>query len=310
MCQAADASPDVSVVVVTLNGQPYIEQCLESVRGHELVVVDHGSTDGTLEFVRARFPEAIVVEQANRGFAAGVNTGMRLGGGRYFLLLNPDAWALDGAVERLVEFADAHPASAAVGPRLRYEDGTSQVSIRGFPTLWRLVTQYLFLARLAPNTRVLNAFYGGGRPLGEVQDVEFLKGACLLLSRQAATEVGPFDEEFFMFAEEADWCLRAREHGWQITYVPDAEVVHVGEASTKSVWSYERAFREQERSHLRFLVKHTGPRSAGVARWIIALGYALRTLFGPRERTGAYRRVARWLVSADTATLLTRERST
>ena len=296
------------MVVVTLNGRAYIERCLASVRGHQLVVVDHGSTDGTVELVRASFPEAIVAEQPNRGFAAGVNAGMRLSGGRYFLLLNPDAWALEGAVERLLEFADAHPSSAVVGPRLRYEDGSSQVSIRGFPTLWRLATQYLFLARLAPNSRLFNAFYGGGRELDQVQDVEFLKGACLLLRRRAATEVGPFDEEFFMFAEEADWCLRARERGWRITYLPDAEVVHVGEASTRSVWSYERAFREQERSHLRFLLKHGSRRRAESARWLIALGYLLRTVFGPRERSGAYRRVARWLISGETLTLLARER--
>lgn len=308
MGRGADAGPDISVIVVTLNGRPYIERCLASVRGHQLVVVDHGSTDGTVELVRESFPEALVAEQPNLGFAAGVNTGMGLAGGRYFLLLNPDAWALEGAVERLLEFADAHPGAAAVGPRLRYEDGSPQVSIRGFPTLWRLATQYLFLARLAPNSRALNAFYGGGRKLDQVQEVEFLKGACLLLRRQAVAEVGPFDEEFFMFAEEADWCLRARERGWRISYLPDAEVVHVGETSTKSVWSYERAFREQERSHLRFLQKHGSRRSAEVARRLIALGYLLRTLFGPRERTAAYRGVARWLASADTATLLARER--
>ena len=292
------------MVVVTLNGLSYIERCLGSVRDHELVVVDHGSTDGTLEAVRTGFPDAVVVEQENRGFAAGVNRGMQVGRGRYFLLLNPDAWAVGNAVEQLVEFADAHPASAVVGPRLRNEDGSSQVSIRGFPTLWRITTQYLFLGRLAPNTRLFNAFYGGGRPLDEIQDVEFLKGACLLLRREAFADVGPFDEDFFMFAEEADWCLRARERGWRVTFVPSAEVIHVGEGTTKSVWSYERTFREQERSHLRFLVKHRNLHTAELARRIIALGYAVRAVFGPRQRTPAYRQVARWLVTADTTELL------
>ena len=91
------ARADVSVVVVTLNALPYLERCLESVRGYETVVVDHGSTDGTLELVRDRFREARLVEQENRGLAAGWNRGMREANGRWFLILNADAWTVDDA---------------------------------------------------------------------------------------------------------------------------------------------------------------------------------------------------------------------
>ena len=108
----------VSVVVVTFNALPWIERALESVRGHETIVVDHGSTDGTLELVRERFPEARLIEQENKGLGSGSNTGMRVASGAYFLLLNSDAWALDDAVERLAAFADEHPEAAVVGPRL------------------------------------------------------------------------------------------------------------------------------------------------------------------------------------------------
>ena len=111
---------DVSVVVVTYNGLPWVEQALESVRGHETVVVDHGSTDGTVAFVRERFPEVEVVEQENRGLAYGWNAGIARTAGRYVLLLNSDAWLDDGALDALVAFADAHPDAAVVGPRLRY----------------------------------------------------------------------------------------------------------------------------------------------------------------------------------------------
>lgn len=295
---------DVSVVVVTYNGMPHIERCLGSVRGIETILVDHGSTDGTLEFVRERFPAVTVVSQENRGFAAGVNTGVRRAAGDFVLLLNSDAWALDGALEALAEAADADPGAAAVGPRLVYPDGSPQVSIRGFPTPWRLATQYLFLARIAPRSRVLNAFYGGGRPTDRPTEVEFLKGACLLLRREAYDEIGPFDEGFFMFCEEADWCLRAAKLGWKTISVPSATVVHVGEATTKSVWSWERTFLEQERSHLLFLVKHAGSRTAAVARAIIGLGYVLRAVFGPRAKRAAYRTTARWLLSNRLGALL------
>ena len=143
------------VVVVTYNALPWVEQALESVRGHETIVVDHGSTDGTLELVRERFPEARVIEQENKGLGGGSNAGMRVASGDWFLLLNSDAWATDGALERLVAFGEAHPEAAVVGPRLRYPDGSLQRSVRGFPTLWRLATEYLFLRKLAPRSRAL-----------------------------------------------------------------------------------------------------------------------------------------------------------
>src|SRR4029077_9757768 len=128
----------VSVVVVTFNALPWIERALESVRGHETIVVDHGSTDGTLELVRERFPEVRVIEQENKGLGGGSNAGMRAAGGEWFLLLNSDAWAEGDAGEQLAASGEGTPDAAVGGPRLRYPDGRLQRSVRGFPTLWRL----------------------------------------------------------------------------------------------------------------------------------------------------------------------------
>jgi len=126
---------EVSVVVVTYNALPWLERCLESVRGHETIVVDHGSIDGTLDLVRERFPDARLIEQENKGLGGGSNAGMRVASGDYFLLLNSDAWALDDAVEKLAAFADEHPDAAVVGPRLLNTDGSLQRTVRGFPTI-------------------------------------------------------------------------------------------------------------------------------------------------------------------------------
>src|SRR4051812_9106831 len=152
----------VTAIVVTLDALPWVERCLESVRQHETVVVDHGSTDGTLELVRERFPAARLVERPNDGLAAGWNAGMRVASGRYFLLLNADAWVVGDGVERLAAFADATPDAAYVGPLLRNPDGSLQRSVRGFPTLWRLATEYLFLRKLAPRSRAPDAVFAGG----------------------------------------------------------------------------------------------------------------------------------------------------
>jgi len=293
------ARADVSVVVVTLNALPYLERCLESVRGYETVVVDHGSTDGTLELVRERFPEARLVEQENRGLAAGWNRGMREASGRWFLILNADAWVVGDAVERLVEFGEAHPRAAVVGPRLVNPDGTLQRSVRGFPTAWRLATEYFFLRKLAPRSRALNAFYAERFDHASVREAEFLMGACMLVRREAAEEAGPLDEDFFLFSEETDWHFRFRAAGWQVLFFPGAEVVHVGGAGHGG-----RMFLEQVSGHLRFLAKHRGAAEAERARKLLLLSLRLRAAAFRGERGRMYAEAARWLASGDVPTLL------
>ena len=294
--------PDVAAVVVTYNALPWVERCLESVRGVETVVVDNGSTDGTPDVVRELFPEATLLEQGNRGLAAGWNAGMGAAGRRYFLILNADAWLVDGSLERLVAFADAHPDAAIVGPRLLNVDGTLQRSVRGFPTLWRLATEYLFLRKLAPRSRALNAFYGGGFAHDEVREADFVMGACMLVRREAVEQVGPLDEAFFLFSEETDWAYRFRRAGWKVLFFPGAECVHVGGASHGG-----RLFRENVRGHLRFLAKHRGDRYAERARRLLGVALRLRALLFRGERGRMYRDAAEWLASAPVSKLLAPE---
>jgi N-acetylglucosaminyl-diphospho-decaprenol L-rhamnosyltransferase len=289
--------PDVSVVVVTYNALPWLEPCLMSVVGCETVVVDHGSTDGTVALVRERFPSIRVVEQENRGLAAGWNRGIRETSGKYVLILNADAWALEDAVLRLAEFADAHPRAAVVGPRLRFPDGRLQPSVRGFPTPWRLATEYLFLRKLAPRSNALNGFYAGGFDHSGVREADFVMGAVMLARRVAIDEVGLLDEDFFLFSEETDWCYRLRRAGWQVLFTPDAEFAHVYGAVHGG-----RMFEENVRGNLRFIAKHQGPRAATRARWVLFAGCLLRA---PRDRQ--YLRIARWLASGTVPELLRAE---
>ena len=285
---------DVSVVVVTYDALPWIENCLMSVEGYDTVVVDNASTDGTAAFVRERFPAVRLLEEENRGLAAGWNAGIRATSGAYVLILNADAWADGGAVERLAAFADAHPRSAVVGPRLRYPDGRLQPSVRGFPTPWRLATEYLFLRKLAPRTRALNAFYAAGFDHARVAQADFVMGACMLVRREAIDEVGLLDEEFFLFSEETDWCYRFAQAGWQVLFTPDAEFVHVGGATHGGTM-----FQENVRGNLRFLAKHHGLRAAERARRVLFVGCMLRI---PRDRRFAG--IARWLASGKVPELL------
>jgi N-acetylglucosaminyl-diphospho-decaprenol L-rhamnosyltransferase len=287
---------DVSVVVVTWNALPWLEQCLESVRGREIVVVDHGSTDGTVELVRERFPDVRLIEQENKGMGGGNNAGMRAAGGRYFFLLNSDAWVVDDALERLVAFADEHPEAAVVGPKLLNTDGTLQRSARGEPTLWRLATEYLFIRKLAPRSKRLNPLYRGDFGHDRVEEVDWLFGPALLVRKEAADAVGLFDEDFFMFSEEVDWMTRFRRAGWTVVFFPDAEVVHVGGASHGG-----RMYVENLRGHLRWFAKHRGAKDAERARKLLLWSLRLRALVLRRED---YREGVRFLSSGNARSLL------
>jgi hypothetical protein len=290
---------DVSVVVVTYDALPWIERCLESVPAVPTVVVDNGSSDGTVTFVRERFPDVRVIESENLGLAAGWNTGIRDTESRYVLLLNADAWLVGDALRRIVEFADARPNAAFVGPRLSNPDGTLQRSVRGFPTLWRLATEYFFLRKLAPRSRTLNAFYAGGFDHDETCEVESMMGACMLVRREAIDQVGFADERFFLFSEETDWQYRLREAGWKVVFFPGAECVHVRGGSHAG-----RLYRENLRGHLRFFAKHRGPHEAERARRLLLVAMRLRGAIFRGERGRGYRELATWLASGSVPQLL------
>ena len=286
---------DIDAIVVTYNALPHLERCLESLTRCNAVVVDHGSTDGTLELVRERFTDVRLVEQENRGLAAGWNRGLRETSAPFAVVLNSDAWLVADAAERMLAFAQQGQRVGLVAPRLLNPDGTLQPSVRAFPTPWRLATEYLFLRKLAPRSRALNSFYGAGFRHDEPREIDFAKAAGFLLRRSAYDEVGPFDEEFFLFSEETDWCYRARAAGWRSFFFPGAEIVHVGGAS----WRRESAtlFREQVRGHVRFLEKHRGRKTAARARRVLLAGLRLRSLLFRGERGAVYRDTADWLRS-------------
>ena len=295
------ADAGVSAIVVTHNAAAWIERSLESLAGTgaEVIVVDNASTDGTPGLVREKFPDARVIEQENKGFGAGNNAGMRAASGRYYLLLNPDAWLTEGALDKLVAFADEHPEAAVVGPRLLNPDGSLQRSVRGYPSPWRIATEYFFLRKLGPRTHALNAFFGEQFDHESVREAEYLFGACLLVRREAVDEVGGFDEDFFLMSEEVDWCYRFREAGWKVLFYPGAEVFHVVGASLNP-----RQFHAIVRGHLQFLRKHRGEREAERARRVMLWGLRMRGLVFRGERGRAYRESARWLGSGNTAALL------
>ncbi|HEV7216977.1 MAG TPA: glycosyltransferase family 2 protein [Chloroflexota bacterium] len=233
----------VSAVVVSWNVRDLLRQCLLSLRSAarqlplEVCVVDNGSRDGSAAMVQQEFPEVrLLVNSNNPGFAAANNQALRDSRSEYVLLLNPDAELGTGALATLCRYLDCHPQVAIVGPQLCNDDGSVQSSRRRAP---RLATGFLESTQLQqrlPRTWLTDYYYVADRSDAEEQPVDWLMGACLLVRRSAINAVGLLDERFHMYSEELEWCLRFRRAGWEIVYVPAAQVVHhSGQSSGQDV---------------------------------------------------------------------------
>jgi len=233
---------DLTVIIVNWNAEELLGKCLESVfisgkqLSMEVVLVDNNSTDGSVRFVREHFPKVRIIENPdNRGFAAANNQAAERSTGKYLLLLNPDTEVLPGALPALVDYADANPGIGVLGPRLINADGTLQRSCwRRFPDLVTAFVDAFYLWKLPYSPMAKFSEYGPDE-LSSPRQVAHLLGACLLIRREAWDEVGPLDEDYFLFLEETDWCMRAHHAGWQIVYYPDAGVIHYGQHSAGQI---------------------------------------------------------------------------
>ena len=249
---------DLSVVIVNWNTKDLLIQCLESifraVRGVDLevFVVDNGSTDGSGRAVKERFPDVKVVEnQRNVGFARANNQALRISGGKYLLLLNPDAQVKGKAVEELISFMEAHSKAGISGVQLLNSNGSRQNSIANFPSLTtellnKSLLRWLFARR----------FPGKERNYFEPIEVDSVIGACMMVRRRALDQVGILDEDYFLFLEETDWCYRMKKAGWTVHHVPAAEIYHF---QGKSAEIEKRKARvEYFRSRYHFFKKNRG----------------------------------------------------
>ncbi len=246
---------DFSIVIVTRNNWSYLKQCLESLycsppaHAFDVVVVDNGSTDGTADLLRSRFPSVSIIENPeNRGLSAATNQGIRAGGGRYVLLLNDDTLVDGPSLDALVAFLDKHSDVGAAGGRVLNPDGTTQSCFNFFPTLWQ---QFLIATRVGA---LFNETYPAVTTSEVCRPVDWITSACLMLRRRALDEVGLLDEQYFIYGDEVDLQFRLRRAGWQVYFVPDARTVHFGGRSMNR-WSRRKMVY---RGHMLFTAKHYG----------------------------------------------------
>jgi GT2 family glycosyltransferase len=291
-----------SVVVVNYETRDLLRSCLHTLPpGLEVVVVDNASRDGSVEMVRAEFPGVRIVEnRENTGYGAGANFGVRACSREFVLVLNSDTLLAPDTIERLERAMDASPAAALLGPRLLNADGTLQPSCFPFPGTSRWLVENEPVVRMAgwiPPVRRRLLCYS---PPSVRTRVPWVLGAALAMRRAVFEQVGGFDETFFMYYEEVDLCRRFWAAGWSVEHVPDAEVTHLGGASTSQFRAAMAV--EHFRSTLRYYHRYYhGPRRvAWVAMMRAKLAFRMvRDLAGiPLSRRGEQRARLRADVSA------------
>lgn len=292
----------LSVIIPNWNGEDLLPGCLDPLAGSgfEVIVVDNGSKDGSLELLRTRYPWVLVIaNEDNRGTAVANNQGFAAARGDYYLLLNSDTVPDVAALHQGVAFLDEHPRVGLAGPTVVNPDGSPQPSCGPGPNLWTELLAKTLLHRLLPGVRE--------RAPEEACRVDWVSAAAMFVRPEVVRVLGGIDEGMFMFYEDNDFCARAREHGFEVWFAPTQPIVHIGGASSRKVEA--QSLIHSYRSTERFFAKHGPPWRRRLLRVATVGEMALRsTLWAvlglhperrplARERLRAYRTILRLTVT-------------
>ena len=298
---------DISFIIVNWNTRDILMDCLNSIYktvkdiDFEIYVVDNNSTDGSQEAVKKEFPDVMLIEnEINTGFAYANNQALRIMQGRFAVLLNSDAVLKEQAIKKLLTFMIATSSAGIAGVQLLNEDSSLQNSIDNFPSTETEIFNKSILRLFFPDK-----YPSKNRIYEKPIEVDSVIGACMMIRKEAIDEVGVFDEDYFIFLEETDWCFRMYKKGWKVFHVPDAEVFHLsGHSKKKTPW---RSQIEYYISLYKFFRKNRTPLSYLTLRvlkpckifinLILNILGNLITLFqkeGPRNRLLKYYKLFVW----------------
>ncbi len=276
---------DLSVIIVSWNVRELLDKCLESLRRTrrsngqpgqnqlkiEIIVVDSGSADGSVELLREKHPDLTLLPQGqNVGFTRGNNIGLERARGAFLLLLNPDTEVRPDAIGKVIDFMRGHPRAGIVGPHTLNSDGSHQSTRRRFPTLLTGIFESTWLSAWAP-AAVESRYRMLDTNDDDILEADWVQGSALMLRRAVYDAIGGLDEGFTMYSEELDYCRRAKTAGWQVFYHGGAEITHHGgKSSEQAAASTQIHFQT---SKLRYFRKHHGDTQYLILRAILLLQF-------------------------------------
>lgn len=272
----------LSILIINWNTKELLLNCLTSIYRNlsklnfEVWVVDNNSNDGSVPIIQANFPGVnLITNSENLGFAKANNMAIRESNSKYILLLNPDTLILNDSIKKLIQFMDDHPQAIAVGCKLLNEDYSWQRFSAGqFPTLKRIVNHFFFFDRLFPGNRFFSGLYlQNSRE--EIQEIDWVSGACMLVRREPLEQIGLLNENFFMYFEDMEWCFRFKKNNWQIFFMPEVSILHY---HAKSLKNQDKNIYRQAIANFYKTYKLINDRSNLLAvKCITILGYSFRT---------------------------------
>ncbi len=254
---------DLSICLVPLNALSYMEPLLDSIKkftvglSYELIVVDNGSTDGTADWIERHHPEILLIRnQTNLGFTRGNNQAIALAQGDHMLLLNPDTLLTEDCFGPQISYLRENPKVGITIPKVLNSDGSfQQQSRRGDARPVEVFGYFLKLGKLFPSNKALNGYLQSWLPQDEIAEVKAVSGSCMFIRREVYEQIGGLDEQFFAYQEDSDYCMRARQAGWRVMYVPLSSIIHyAGEGGSKtrpyhSIYQWHRSYYLYYRKH-------------------------------------------------------------
>lgn len=278
----SDTEIDVSIIIVNWNTVEFTLNCLASITvnppksTYEIWVVDNASTDESVLCIHQQYPEVNIIEnQENIGFGAANNQAIKKSRGRYVHLVNSDVVIQNGAIQAMVDFMDGHLQAGACGSYYLNPDGSLQTSCYPFPTLEREFWRLFHLDHF----KTFGIYRMNEWDTTVPRQVEVLQGASLLLRREALSQVGLFDPDFFMYTEEVDLCYRMQQAGWKLFWLPSSRIIHFGGQSTRQ--AAQAMFLQLYRSKHLFFLKQYGSSSARWYTVILTASAKIRLLAKP-----------------------------
>ncbi|MFQ5822879.1 MAG: glycosyltransferase family 2 protein [bacterium] len=291
---------DLSIIIVTYNSEDTIVDCIQSIYDltdgitYEIIVVDNASSDNTEKIVREKFRSLYIIQTgANLGFAAACNIGMKKSVGIHIILLNPDTQLMNNALFIMSKFLQDHTEAGAVGGLLMQDEVTPQRSYNlAFPSAAQALFDTTGLSKLFPGKIPSLGIIPSMNDLKRMQ-VSYIPGADLMFRRTELKKIGYFDERFFMFAEDSDWCFRLiKETGLRVFFLPDAKIKHILGASAGQR-STTRA-RMNLKSYYRFIKKNYGLINLLITRFIYIVVYKLKILLAILRYCFQFKRRSYW----------------
>ena len=289
----------VSIIIVSWNVRDLLDKCLASLYKAaveqdspliEIIVVDSASEDGSMDMVRRKYPQALILPQKeNIGFTRGNNIGLAHARAPYFLLLNPDTELGDDALLQMLDYMDQHPDVGILGPHTLNTDGSHQSTRRRFPTLMTGLFESAWLSAYAPAS-VETRYRMLDTADDAILEADWVQGSAMMARRELYAAIGGLDEGFVMYSEELDWCKRAKAAGWKVVYHGQALITHHGGKSSQQAVAFQQI--QFHTSKLRYFRKHHGYGHYLILRAVIWLQFLWQLLLeGGKGAFGHKRRL-------------------